>query len=118
MNNSKILEEIQRTNKNRIQNLSVENENSSLYIGDLSSKVTENDILYIFSKMSGLLYVKICRDVFSKKSLGYGYINFESTKYAKKALKKMNKSEFFRISIFIKTYFTRKNFTKRHTKLV
>ena len=55
MNNSKILEEIQGTNKNRIQNLSVENENSSLYIGDLSSKVTENDILYIFSKMSGLL---------------------------------------------------------------
>ena len=90
MNNSKILEEIQGTTKNRIQNLSVENENSSLYIGDLSSKVTENDILYIFSKMSGLLYVKICRDVFSKKSLGYGYINFESTKYAKKALKKMN----------------------------
>jgi RNA recognition motif-containing protein len=64
--------------------------NSSLYIGDLSTKIQENDILNIFSKMSGLESVRICRDVISKKSLGYGYINFKKTKYAKKAMKKMN----------------------------
>jgi RNA recognition motif-containing protein len=64
--------------------------NCSLYIGDLSTKIQENDILNIFSKMSGLESVRICRDVISKKSLGYGYINFKKTKYAKKAMKKMN----------------------------
>ena len=64
--------------------------NSSLYIGDLSTKVREDDILNIFSKMSGLESVRICRDVISKESLGYGYINFKKTKYAKKAMKKMN----------------------------
>ena len=40
--------------------------------------------------MSGLESVRICRDLVSKKSLGYGYINFKKTKYAKKAMKKMN----------------------------
>ncbi len=64
--------------------------NSSLYIGDLSTRIQENDILNIFSKMSGLESVRICRDLVSKKSLGYGYINFKKTKYAKKAMKKMN----------------------------
>ena len=58
--------------------------NSSLYIGDLSTRIQENDILNIFSKMSGLESVRICRDLVSKKSLGYGYINFKKTKYAKK----------------------------------
>ena len=65
-------------------------ESASLYIGDLSFDVKENDILEIFSKMSGLLSVRICRDVISEKSLGYGYINFQSKKYAKRAMKKMN----------------------------
>ena len=57
--------------------------NSSLYIGDLSTKVREDDILNIFSKMSGLESVRICRDVISKESLGYGYINFKKTKFKK-----------------------------------
>ena len=68
----------------------LEKKNSSLYIGDLSTKVREDDILNIFSKMSGLESVRICRDVISRESLGYGYINFKKTKYAKKAMKKMN----------------------------
>jgi len=40
--------------------------------------------------MSGLLSVRICRSLISKKSLGYGYINFKDKDYAKRAMKKMN----------------------------
>jgi len=73
-----------------IQTKILHEENSSLYIGDLFPDVNEEDILNIFSKMSGLISVRICRDVISKKSLGYGYINFKDTKHAKRAMKKMN----------------------------
>jgi len=64
--------------------------NTSLYIGDLSPTIEEEDVLNSFSKMSGLLSVIICRSLISKKSLGYGYINFKDKDYAKRAMKKMN----------------------------
>ena len=64
--------------------------NISLYIGDLSQLIDEENILNAFSKMSGLLSVRICRDVISKKSLCYGYINFKNKDCAKRAIKKMN----------------------------
>lgn len=90
MKNRDILENIYFPKKTGKKEVIYKKENFSLYVGDLSAQVEEKDILNIFSKMSGLLSVRICRDVISKKSLGYGYINFKDTKYAKRAIKKMN----------------------------
>lgn len=90
MKNVEIIENTYIPQKSRKKEVILKKENFSLYVGDLSVKVEEKDILNIFSKMSGLLSVRICRDVISKKSLGYGYINFKDTKYAKRAMKKMN----------------------------
>ena len=90
MKNKEIIKNIYLPNKTQRKVVPFINKNFSLYIGDLSSSVQEKDLLNIFSKMNGLALVRICRDIFSKKSLGYGYINFKETKYAKKAIKKMN----------------------------
>ena len=49
----------------------------SLFVGDLSQAVTENDLYLYFSKYKGLISVKIPMDTVKNASLGYGYVNFD-----------------------------------------
>ena len=90
MVNFNILEKNQTENQFMKEEKYFKKKCSSLYIGDLTPQIEEKHILNIFSKMYGLVSVRLCKDLISKKSLGYGYINFKNTEYAKKAIKKMN----------------------------
>jgi polyadenylate-binding protein len=48
----------------------------SLYVGNLDGSVTEADLFATFQPFGAVTSVRICRDVMTKQSLGYGYANF------------------------------------------
>lgn len=63
---------------------------ASLYIGELDLNIHENDLLNLFSPFGTILTVRVCRDMISLRSLGYGFINYESQESAQKAIDAMN----------------------------
>jgi len=62
----------------------------SLYVGDLSPQITENELEKIFSTIGTVKLVKICKDIGTGSSLGYGFVNFENLEDAEKAILKLN----------------------------
>eukprot|EP00796_Vickermania_ingenoplastis_P006179 gene6179-4457_t len=63
---------------------------ASLYVGELDPNIKENDLLNLFSPFGTILTVRVCRDMVSQRSLGYGFINYESHEAAQKAIETMN----------------------------
>ncbi|KAH9700172.1 polyadenylate-binding protein 8 [Citrus sinensis] len=64
----------------------------SLYVGDLDSTVTEQQLIqtFSFSKLEGLASAMLCVDSFHRRSLRYGYANFHSFHCATKAIEALN----------------------------
>eukprot|EP00045_Choanoeca_perplexa_P007338 m.66003 g.66003 ORF g.66003 m.66003 type:complete len:567 (-) comp14031_c0_seq1:100-1800(-) len=58
----------------------------SLYVGNLSPTVTENDLFQTFTPFGAVSSVRICRDMLTKQSLGYGYVNYVEPTHAAQAL--------------------------------
>ncbi|EPQ14876.1 Polyadenylate-binding protein 4 [Myotis brandtii] len=63
---------------------------ASLYVGDLPPDVTENMLFLKFSTVGTVLSIRICRDLVTRCSLGYAYVNFLHVADAQKALDTMN----------------------------
>ena len=56
---------------------------ASLYVGDLAESVDETQLHAVFSQVAPLVSVRVCRDIVSGVSLGYGYVNFYSRQEGK-----------------------------------
>lgn len=63
---------------------------SSLYVGDLHPSVDERILVEKFSQVGPISHARVCRDITTKYSLGYAYVNFYDPKDAERALQLMN----------------------------
>ena len=64
----------------------------SLYVGDLNQDVTEAILYEHFRKVAMVTSVRVCRNIATRRSMGYAYVNFTSMPEAQKAMDGLNYS--------------------------
>ncbi|XP_019156464.1 PREDICTED: polyadenylate-binding protein 2-like [Ipomoea nil] len=63
---------------------------TSLYVGDLEPTVTDSQLYDVFNQVGQVVSVRVCRDLSSRRSLGYGYVNYSNPQDAARALEVLN----------------------------
>jgi polyadenylate-binding protein len=63
---------------------------ASLYVGELSPEVTEAMLFEVFNQIGPVASIRICRDAITRRSLGYGYVNYHNVSDGERALEQLN----------------------------
>ena len=66
----------------------------NLYVGKLSSDVTESDLREAFSQHGHVEKINLVIDNFTRKCKGFGFVEMPDNSEADKAIKALNKSKF------------------------
>lgn len=65
--------------------------NPSLYVGNLAADISEHSLFEHFKEIGPIVSVRVCMDAQdNRKSLGYGYVNFQNPADADSALERLN----------------------------
>ena len=67
--------------------------NKNLYVGNLSQKVTEEDLRKNFSEAGTVVSVSVIKDRFSGVSRGFGFVEMETEDGAQEGIQKFNGGE-------------------------
>ena len=62
----------------------------NIYVGNLSSEITEDDLKEAFEAFGQLETVKVIKDKFNGKPRGYGFVEMPSTDEARSAIEGLN----------------------------
>lgn len=63
---------------------------TSLYVGDLDFNVTDSQLYDLFNQVGHVVSVRVCGDLTTRRSLGYGYVNYASPQDAARAIDMLN----------------------------
>ncbi|KAK5831856.1 hypothetical protein PVK06_015655 [Gossypium arboreum] len=63
---------------------------TSLYVGDPDASVTDEQLIQTFSQVAQVASVRVCRDLATGRSIGYGYVNYNNPRSAARALNLLN----------------------------
>ncbi|KAG6406883.1 hypothetical protein SASPL_134527 [Salvia splendens] len=63
---------------------------TSLYVGDLDFNVTDSQLYDLFNSVGQVVSVRVCRELGTQRSLGYGYVNYANPQDAARALELLN----------------------------
>ena len=67
--------------------------NKNLYVGNLSQKVTDDDLRKNFSEAGAVASASVIKDKFSGVSRGFGFVEMETEEGAQEAINKFNNGD-------------------------
>ena len=65
----------------------------NIYVGNLASDVSEEDLTNLFSQYGQVKEAKVIRDMFSQQSRGFGFVEMPGQTDAQNAIKELNTKE-------------------------
>jgi RNA recognition motif-containing protein len=65
----------------------------NIFVGNLSREATENDVKQKFDPFGNVLSVRIVRDMFSRESKGFGFVEMPGRAQAETAIRQLNATE-------------------------
>lgn len=65
----------------------------NIYVGNLASDVTNEDLSNLFSQYGQVKEAKVIRDMFSQESRGFGFVEMPGQTEAENAIKELNTKE-------------------------
>lgn len=90
--------------------------NKNLYVGNLSNRVTEEDLRVNFTSAGKVISVNIIKDRFTGQSKGFGFVEMESEEGATEAVKKFNGGELDGKNIIVSEARPKKDRGARHNQ--